>query len=459
MLFKHHYKKLKRVHRENRNKTQQDTIMSSLMSSLSAQTTTSAPRSRDQCFETIMSEKLAIKMKSGRDIVVVAMDAGNEIDDEIAAHLLMKHFDKDHIVFFAQVPGAKIGGGDKEAMERVNRMRKVFPKEFGNQDIWSPTLTDGFQPSTFVLCLLEDFLSMVNKTIASTPSASGVFEVKWFLQIAPLWGFAGVRFVNLAIENRIVMGDLENPEKSINCTKAIPSDESGGELRAEYYNREEIFKKITKNTTSISTQFARQVPTPYSFISSLPDEMSSELLDTAFRQFVGRPDPTLPWAEDISIANHRTIMMMLPPEKMYEILSQPTEQRLVDLVNEFLKPENKRREEIGQEPLGEFYAFRLGQIATAVEYITDDMYVLNTSATQFKFEVDSLEDSEYAWGTWKEYICEHNCDLTPCYDGLTVLYMLERRLRESTDDAGVAGDTSMPSVDRCKDMLAILQKL
>lgn len=429
------------------------------MSSFSAQSTTSAPRSRTQCRETLMSPTFEIEMMSGKDIVVVAMDAGNEIDDEIAAHLLMKHFDKDHIVFFAQVPGAKIGGGDKEAMERVNRMRKVFPKEFGNQDIWSPTLTDGFQPSTFVLCLLEDFLSMVNKTIASTPSASGVFEVKWFLQIAPLWGFAGVRFVNLAIENRIVMGDLENPEKSINCTKAIPSDESGGELRAEYYNREEIFKKITKNTTSISTQFARQVPTPYSFISSLPDEMSSELLDTAFRQFVGRPDPTLPWAEDISIANHRTIMMMLPPEKMYEILSQPTEQRLVDLVNEFLKPENKRREEIGQEPLGEFYAFRLGQIATAVEYITDDMYVLNTSATQFKFEVDSLEDSEYAWGTWKEYICEHNCDLTPCYDGLTVLYMLERRLRESTDDAGVAGDKSMPSVDRCKDMLAILQKL
>ena len=441
------------------------------MSSLSAQTTTSAPRSRTQCFETLMSPTFEIKMNSGKHIVVVAMDAGNEIDDEIAAHLLMKHFSVGHMVFFAQVPGAKIGGGEKEAMERVNRMRKVFPKEFGNQDIWSPTLPDGFtgdmlhgrgagfEPSTFVLCLLEDFLSMVTKTIASTPSASGVFEVKWFLQIAPLWDFAGVRFVNLEIENRVVMGDLENPEKSINCTKAIPSDESGGELRAEYYNREEILKKITKNTMPITTQFARQVATSYSFISSLPDEMSSELLDTAFRQFAGRPDPTLPWAEDISIANHRTIMMMLPPDKMYEIMLQPTEERLVYLVNEFLKPENKRREEIGQEPLGEFYSLRLGQIATAVEYITDDRYVLNTSATQFKFEVDSLEDSKYAWGTWKEYISENNCDLTPCYDGLTVLYMLERRLRDSTGSTQAAEDTSMPSVDRCKDMRAILQKL
>ena len=178
------------------------------MSSLSAQSTTSAPRSRDQCRETLMSTSVwQIEMMSGRDIVVVAMDAGNEIDDEIAAHLLMKHFNEGHIVFFAQVPGAKIGGGDKEAMERVNRMRKVFPKEFGNQDIWSPTLPDGDftgDMSTFVLCLLEDFLSMVNKPNAlygwGPDSTARRFKVKWFLQIAPLWGFAGIRFVNLKID-------------------------------------------------------------------------------------------------------------------------------------------------------------------------------------------------------------------------------------------------------------------
>ena len=134
-------------------------------------------------------------------------------------------------------------------------------------------------------------------------------------------------------------------------------------------------------------------------------------------------------------------MMMLRRDKMYEIMFQPTEERLVYLVNEFLKPENKRREEIGQEPLGEFYPLRLGQIATAVEYITDNRYVLNTSATQFKFEVDSLEDSKYAWEKWNEYISKNNCDLTPCYDGLTVLYMLERRLRDSTGSMQAAEDT------------------
>ena len=438
------------------------------MSSLSAQTTTSTTRSRTQCFETLMCPTFEIKMNNGKHVVVVAMDAGNEIDDEIAAYLLMKHFSVGYMVFFAQVPGAKIGGGEKEAMERVNRMRKVFPKEFGNQDIWSPALPDGdftgdrlheggvgFEPSIFVLCLLEDFLSMVNKTIPQSNSYPA-FQVKWFLQIAPLWGFNRIQFVNLEIENRVVQGDLENPEKSMNCTKAIPSDESGGELRAEYYNREETLKKITKNTVSISTQFARQVPTPYSFISSLPDELSSKLLGTAFAQFVGRPDPKLPWAEDISIVNHRTIMMMLPPEKMYEILSQPTEQRLVDLVIAFLEPEIKRREEIGQEPFGDFYPLRLGQIATAVEYITNDWYFLNTSATQFQFNSDSLENSRFAMRNWKKYISENNCDLTPCYDGLTVLYMLERRLRESSQSLGVVRDMTMPGVKRCKDMLAIL---
>ncbi len=449
------------------------------MSSLIAQSTNSVLRSRHQCRYTLMSPTFKIIMNSGRDIVVVAMDAGNEIDDEIAAHLLMKYFKEGYIVLFAQVPGAKIGGGDKEAMERVNRMRKLFPKEFGNQDIWSPTLPGGFtgdmmhrlgssfEPSTFVLCLLEDFLSMVNKITTDTPHAQfrGMFQVKWFLQIAPLWGFAGnrfvnlvagVRFANLVIENRVVQGDLENPVNSINCTKAIPSDESGDELRAEYYDREKILNQISKNTVSITTKFARQVPTPYSFISSLPDELSSELLDTAFKQFVGRPDPKLPWAESIAEVNHHTITMMLPPDKMYEILSQPTEQRLVDLVNAFLEPEIKRREEIDQEPFGESYSLRLGQIATAVEYITNDRYILKATQSQFKFEVDSLENSEYARRTWKKYISENNCDLTPCYDGLTVLYMLERRIRESSPSINVAGYKAMPSVERCKEMLAIL---
>ena len=134
------------------------------------------------------------------------------------------------------------------------------------------------------------------------------------------------------------------------------------------------------------TQFARQVATPYSFISSLPDEFH-RVVSTRLA-FVGRP-PQHPWAEDISIANHRTIMMMLRPEKMYEILSQPTEQRLVDLVNAFLEPEIDGRKLVRTL----LYSTHCDCVRLRRRLsVTDDRYALNT-ATQFKFEVDSLEDS------------------------------------------------------------------
>jgi hypothetical protein len=300
---------------------------------------------------------------------------------------------------------------------------------------------------------MEDLLYMVNQGESELQSrgVNEKFQVKWFLQIAPLFGFTGFQFVNFEIETRIVMGDLENPEKSINCLKAIPSDESGWVMRAQYENQQETFEKITKNIVSIPTHFARQVPTPMSFIDGLPMTMSSELLTTAFNQFVGRPDPKLPWAEDISIANHSTIMKMLSKDKMYEILSQPTEQRLIDMVIAFLKPEIERREAVGDAHIGDFYPLRLGQIATAVEYITGVKYKQMPTcdwATQFQYnaKVDSLEDSDLARNNWLKYISENNCDLTPCYDGLTILYMLHNR---------VSGLSGMPCVERCKDMLRL----
>lgn len=393
-----------------------------------------------------------------RDIVVVVMDAGNEIDDEIAAHLLMKHFERDHLVFFAQVPGAdRLTAPSKVVVQsRVQRMREVFPEQFGKQDIWSPSLPEAFEgtrflpPSTFILCALNDLLRMVNYTCADEG-----FQVKWWLQIAPLLGFTSFDFVNFQIESRIVMGDLEYPEKSINCIKAIPRDESGGELRAGYYSQEETFKKISTHTKFIPTDVARKVPTPMCFIERLPRSMKQPILDTAFKQFVGRPDPKLPWAEDISIVNHRTIMMMLPEEKMYEILSQPTEQRLNDTVVAFLEPEIVRREAVAEKPLGEFYPLRVGQIATAVEYITGVQYKHMPTCdcvTQFQYndEVDSLEDSVLARKNWMTYVEKNNCDLTPCYDGMAVLYMMYSAKRSDR----IPWYDGVPSIELCKRMLS-----
>ena len=283
------------------------------------------------------------------------------------------------------------------------------------------------------------------------------FEVKWWLQIAPLFGITSFELENFKIESRIVMGDLEHPEKSINCIKAIPRDESGGELRAGYYSQEETFKKISTHTQFIPTDVARKVPTPMCFVERLPESMKEPILETAVRQFVGRPDPKFPWAEDICDVNHRTIMMMLPPEKMYQILSQPTEQRLVDMVIKFLEPEIERREAVGDAHIGDFYPLRLGQIATAVEFITGVKYKLmpaRSCATQFQLNdnVDSLVDSDLARKNWMTYISENNCDLTPCYDGMAVLYMMYSAKRSGL----VPWAEGVPSIEWCKNMLRYL---
>ena len=421
-----------------------------------------------------------------RDVVVVWMDAGNEIDDEIAAWLLMNHFPWNHVVFFIQVPGAdgltppvareltvpQCAVRQLKSHSRVERMRKVFPEQFGSSDIWGPSprgfpadcLTEEgcLPPSSFYLCTHWDFLQMVNYGCTSwggrpLAKADQNFQVKWWLQIAPLFGITSFELENFKIESRIVMGDLEHPEKSINCIKAIPRDESGGELRAGYYSQEQTLKKNSTHTQFIPTDVARKVPTPMCFVERLPESMKEPILETAVRQFVGRPDPKFPWAEDICDVNHRTIMMMLPPEKMYEILSQPTEQRLVDMVIKFLEPEIERREAVGDAHIGDFYPLRLGQIATAVEFITGVKYKLmpaRSCATQFQLNdnVDSLVDSDLARKNWMTYISENNCDLTPCYDGMAVLYMMYSAKRSGL----VPWAEGVPSIEWCKNMLASL---
>ena len=423
-----------------------------------------------------------------RDVVVVLMDAGNEIDDEIAAWLLMNHFPWNHVVFFIQVPGAdgltppvareltvpQCAVRQLKSHSRVERMRKVFPEQFGSSDIWTPVVRgfpdDGWKgdcyqpPSTFILGTHWDFLQMVNYGCTSwggrpLAKADQNFEVKWWLQIAPLFGITSFELENFKIESRIVMGDLEHPEKSINCIKAIPRDESGGELRAGYYSQEETFKKISKYTQFIPTDVARKVPTPMCFVERLPESMKEPILETAFRQFVGRPDPKFPWAEDICDINHRYIMMMLPPEKMYQILSEPTDQRLIKEVIEFLKPEIERREAVGDAHIGDFYPLRLGQIATAVEFITGVQYkpmpkCASGCATQFQLNdnVDSLVDSDLARKNWMTYISENNCDLTPCYDGMAVLYMMYSAKRSGL----VPWAEGVPSIEWCKNMLRYL---
>ena len=255
-------------------------------------------------------------------VVVLAMDAGMEIDDEIAAWILLKYYLEGYVVFFCQVPGASSEPDSVVVAKRLERMREIFPEQFGTKNIWCPD-PENPRSSKFVLVTLSQMLH--HPCLAS----GGRLQVDWFIQIAPLWGFEPDDLRVFDIKTRIFMGDLENPENSINGTKAMPKDERGDNLRAQFAAQEEMFAYC--KTISIPTSFARQVPTPVRFINGLPSIMKDELLKTAFEQFAGRPDPTLPWAENISRANHSTITGMLPAE-----FSGRSDPRLEALLNKFL---------------------------------------------------------------------------------------------------------------------------
>jgi len=132
----------------------------------------------------------------------------------------------------------------------------------------------------------------------------------------------------------------------------------------------------------------------------------------------------MPWAESISVANHSTILKMLPKDKMYDILSQPSEERVITMVIDFLD---------SNAPRDEFYPLRLGQIATAVEYITQVKY--NGTG----FNKDAFGDSqEYAKENWLIYLAKHRPDMSPLYDGIAWVVMQQGHL---------------PSVEESKEIL------
>ena len=245
-------------------------------------------------------------------------------------------------------------------------------------------------------------------------SQSSVFQVDTLVQVAPLLHIDPWKLKVMEIQTRIVMGDLMNPDNSMNLTKSMEKDTAEGKrLRTLYAQQEEILYKNSTKNISIPTLYARQIPIPYALMESLPKTLRKPLLDKAFEQFVGRVDPALPWAESISVANHATIMKMLSKDTMYDFLSQPTEDRLVDMVIEFLD---------SNTPADVFYPLRLGQMATAVEHITQVKY--KTSG----FNHEALEDAKVAKENWLTYLAEHRPNMSPLYDGIAWVVMQKGEL-------------------------------
>lgn len=370
--------------------------------------------------------------------IVMLTDPGNEIDDEILMHLLMTQETINTNVWIVCVPGVTSTNPlpnfqeiQAQVNSRIQRIRDVFPETFGkNQNFWTAPcerITRQRSPSIFTLATMEQ----VEEAMASTGKP---LEVDYLLHVAPLWHIEPERLRNVfQVKTRIFMGDLTNPDKSMNGTKAMPKDCSY--LRSQFENQEKVFEEICEKSLDIPTQFARNIPTPFSFMKILPETMRSPLLTTAFNQFVGRPSAHFPWAEDISKANHKTIMAMISEDTPLCTLTTNEKKQIQSQIEFFLNNEKiDKNNIIIHDPMS--YKSRLEDIARVVKHVTKSSYVSLPEFTSFN--KDNLE-SNRAKENWESYITTHNCHLTPFYDGLAWIVMREGKL---------------PTQERCMEMIS-----
>ena len=354
-----------------------------------------------------------------RKTTVYFTDPDNEIDDQLLMHIVLQHDTNGQDIYFVCVPGFSTSHNispREQAKYRVQCVREQFPEQFGEKNVYIPEgaklggvlSADNPNASTFSLFSWYDFqLFLLGQ--------SSVLQVDTLVQVAPLIHIEPQNLDMMEIQTRIVMGDLMNPDNSMNLAKSMEKDtDEGQRLRSLYAQQEKILYKNSTKNISIPTLYARQIPIPYALMESLPDTLRNPLLNKAFEQFVGRVDSSLPWAESISVANHATIMKMLTKDTMYDILSQPSDERIITMVIDFLN---------SNAPRDEFYPLRLGQIATAVEYITQVKY----NGTGFNKEAFG-DSQETAKENWLAYLIKHRPDMSPLYDGIAWVVMQEGRL-------------------------------
>lgn len=362
-----------------------------------------------------------------KPIIIVETDPKNEIDDEIFMHWAMKNL-KGYSVYFMCVPGCKTREPEKAAMvaiERTEHVRTLFPTQFGKSSAY---LTD---ESEFHLCTNNGVIEMLRRRNTETP-----LDVAYYIKIAPSWHINPWFYNQLNISTRIVMGELTNPDASINCTKAMHKT-NDVLLREEYLQQEAMINAA--HTISIPTHFARQIAFTYKIITSLPKELYVPIVDNWYAQFVGRPPAHLPWSCDISVANLMTIKNMFPQNdiKMIDIMEQDgrnmidSERRTILSVklNEFLSKAPAMENSVYQQ-----YANRLFKIAMLVEEITKCYYI------DSNFSSNSLNDNALARENWNAFIYKYKPDATPAYDLLAAVALKE--------------PGSLADVDLCRDAIS-----
>lgn len=353
---------------------------------------------------------------------VISCDPGNEIDDELLINWAINNMD-NYLIYIMCVPGCEsTNPTDSENIinKRMQHLVNLFPMFSYNNKINKYQFnTDS---CTFIICgpeILHELTSIPGPNYYTLYETDRTY-IDLYIDIAPSWHINPNLYLQLEIGHRIVMGDLNNPHKSINLTKAIPPDCS--ELLSEYIQQE---KNIVSNkTTVISTNFARTVPIPHNHLNNLPPSLNTPLKNKAFEQFVGRPPAHLVWALDISIANLNTISNMFNKhDSTYlDIMINAGKNTFNDSVRDNVK--HQVQVFLQNAPTNipklafNLYSDRLYKIALFVMFITKCYY----SAPDFT--LDNLNDPIKARVNWELFIDEFKCEGTPAYDLLAAVAII-----------------------------------
>lgn len=377
---------------------------------------------------------------------IVFTDVDEEIDDEVAIHRACQISENATWIIIC-VPGASSKFNeyaDASVQKRLQRFRTLFPhfeRRENNERAcnigWDMRYIKNDITKFYVggPSMLEDyrFLSelgvMTHRLRCQYHDFTFKIYIDNFLQIAPLWHISPAYFETFKINKYIVMGDLENPESSINLTKAIGGKKQSvysieHDLLTQYEQQQFVLAENSKERLFISTAIARKIAMPYTLMASLPDTLRIPLLQKAFEQCVGRVPPGAVYANDISVVNHKTILNYCTPEQKEDILKNSGCNVIpLHIQIGIVKQLDKVWESVCVKDVHDLkYRRRLQDIAQAVFLITGVEYTVDGFTG---FNAENLLNRELAEENWNAHVANNNSDLTPCYDLLALIVKCE----------------------------------
>ena len=337
----------------------------------------------------------AVKVYNKNNVGLVITDPGEDIDDEIALYHLIDQTKKGNIKF-SEIYVVFANGEANSRLTSKDRMlhfKKLFP-EFTSNEVYIG--------STNFILLTTDCLKYINGNHFDT-----------FLQIAPLCGIGSNFFKQNSINTRIIMGDYDDPNNSLNLKKSWKNDL---ELDLEFAEQEDAMKLC--NVKYITTALARNVPLTFNNIINLPDNMYKVIIEKAFKMFIGRVPYTSPHCMNVTVnSNLKTALNYLGKDhekkinEFNEKLDQNKKKYINDSCQEFL---DKMRNCDDKNKMFD----ALKKITTCVQMITKCEY------KDSDFSTESLDNYEMAKENFIEYIKKNKCDTTPAYDLIAmVLFM------------------------------------